>query len=136
MNISDVAEEIAAVLDTIDGLRCFSYQPATITPPAAWVANPAPGDIEYDQTYGRGMDRMTLPVFVAIGRADNRAAQAQAREYMNGSGPRSIKAVLEAHQYTSCDIVRVVTAGVDGVAIGATEYLAAFIDLDIAGDGA
>jgi hypothetical protein len=135
MNLSDVAEEVAARLDTIDGLRCFAYQPPSIVPPAGIVLNPAPGDIEYDQTYGRGMDRMTLPVIVVVGRSAERSAQEDIRAYCDGSGTRSVKAVLESGTYTAFDHVRVATAGVDGVAIAGTEYLAALFDLDIVGQG-
>lgn len=135
MNLSAVCAEVAEVLDTIDGLRCFAYQPQTITPPAAIVLNPAPGDIVYDATYGRGMDRMTLPLLIVGGRSDNRSVQQSIREYCDGSGPRSVKAVLERATFTSLHTIRVSTGGVDGVVVGGVEYLAALLDLDIAGQG-
>lgn len=135
MNLSDVAEEIAARLDSIEGLRCFSYPPAAIHPPVAIVLNPVPGDIQYDQTYGRGMDRMTLPVILLVGRGNERAATKNIRPYLDGSGAKSIKAVLDSGAYASFDEIRVTTSGVDGVSWGGTEYQAALFDLDIAGQG-
>lgn len=135
MNLTAVAEEIATRLDTIDGLRCFAYQPQAITPPAGIVLNPAPGDIVYDATYGRGMDRIKLPVLLLAGRSDNRSAQDAIRAYLDGAGPRSIKAVLESGSYTSLHTLRVQTAGVDGVLMGGVEYLAALLSLDITGQG-
>lgn len=135
MNLTDVATEVAARLDSIAGLRCFAYQPPSITPPAGIVLNPLPGDIQYDQTYGRGMDRITLPVLVVAGRSSERPAQEAIRAYLDGSGPRSVKAVVEAGTYTSLHTIRVTTGGVDGVVIAGTEYLAALFDLDITGQG-
>jgi hypothetical protein len=135
MNLSDVADEISAQLDTIAGLRCFAYQPETINPPTAIVLNPVPGGIEYDQTYGRGMDRITLPLLLVVGAAANRSAQAAVRLYCDGSGASSVKAVLQAGTYASFHTIRVTTGGVDGVTIGGQEYLAAFFDLDITGQG-
>lgn len=135
MNLSAVCAEVAAQLDTITGLRCFAYQPPALTPPAAIVLNPAPGDLVFDETYGRGMDRMTLPVVVLVGKESERTAQDAIRAYCDGSGARSVKAVLEAGEYTSLDELRVATAGVDGVTIGGVEYLAALFDLEITGSG-
>lgn len=135
MNVSDVATEVANRLDSIEGLRCFAYQPPSITPPAGIVLNPSPGDIRYDQTYGRGMDRLTLPVLIVAGRASERSAQRAIRAYLNGSGPRSVKAALETGEYTSLHTICVTTSGVDGVAFAGTEYLAALFDLDITGQG-
>lgn len=135
MNISEVAAEVSARLNTINGLRCFPYQPGSITPPAAMVLNPSPGDLQYDKTYGRGMDRMTLPLLLVAGRASERTAQDAIRAYLDGSGARSVKATLESGEYTSLDSLVVMTSGVDGVSIGGTEYLAALFDLDIAGQG-
>ncbi len=135
MNLSEIAAEVAARLDTIDGLNAFAYPPGSLHPPAAVVLNPAPGDIQYDQTYGRGMDRITLPLIVIAGRASERAANEAIRLYCDGDGARSIKQVLEFGDYVSLHTLRVITGGVDGVIWGGTEYLAALFDLDITGQG-
>ncbi|MES2211417.1 MAG: hypothetical protein V4515_14735 [Chloroflexota bacterium] len=135
MNLTDVAEEIAARLDTIDGLKCWSYPPKEVTSPCAVVLNPEPGALEYDATYGRGMDRMTLPVLVVVGRADEHSAHKRVRAYCDGSGPKSIKAVLESGTYTSLHTLRVSTAGIDGVVWSKVDYYAALFDIDITGQG-
>lgn len=135
MNLSDVAEEIAARLDTISGLNAFPFPPDSLTPPAAIVLNPQPGDVVYDATYGRGMDRMTLPVIVLGGRSNDQQAHADIRAFLDGSGARSVKAVLQAGTYTSLHTIRVTTGGVDGVQVGGVEYYAAMFDLDITGQG-
>lgn len=135
MNLSDVAEEIAARLNTISGLNAFPFPPDSVTPPAAIVLNPQPGDMVYDATYGRGMDRMTLPLIVLGGRSNDQQAHADIRAYLDGSGPRSVKAALAGRGWTTLHTIRVTTGGVDGVKLGGVEYYAAMFDLDITGQG-
>lgn len=94
MNLSDVMDELAARIDAIDGLRVFAYEPDTLQPPAAVVTFPESYD--YDATYGRGSDRMTIPVVVMVGRASDRAARGNLSRYVDGSGAASLKAVIEA----------------------------------------
>lgn len=135
MNLSTACEEIATRLDTISGLHVHAYPPGSVSPPCAVVLNPRTGDIQYDQTYGRGMDRITLPLLVVAGRATERGANKTIRLYCDGSGTSSVKAVLEAGTYTAFHTIRVMTAGVDGVTWGGVEYLAALFDIDITGQG-
>lgn len=134
MNLDDVMEEVAARLGTIKGLRVFSYPADSLSPPAAAVLYP--DAITYDETYGRGMDRMTLPVLVVVGKVHDRSSRGQIAAYCNGSGPASVKAAVEAGDYTSCDSVRVTGVEFPTATIGGTEYIAAMFDLDIAGQGA
>lgn len=134
MDLVAVMKAVADRLDTIDGLRCHAHPVGSVTPPAAVVAFPL--DLNYDQTYGRGMDRMTVPLFLVVGKASDRAAAAALGKYADGSGPRSVKAVLESGTYTAFDMVRVVDAEFDVVSIAAVDYLAATFSLDIAGQGA
>lgn len=135
MNLSDVAEEIAARLDTVDGLRAYSYPPGSLNPPTAIVLNPEPGGIVYDQTYGRGMDRMTLPLLVIVRRSSERAATKNVRPFLDSAGQQSIKEVLESGTYGAFDTIRVVNGGWDGVTWGDSDYVAALFDLDITGQG-
>ncbi|MEK8107410.1 hypothetical protein NKG94_23835 [Micromonospora sp. M12] len=57
-------------------------------------------------------------------------------EYADGSGDRSIKVAIEAHEYTSCDSVRVAWSEFDSAKYAGTDYLAAIFHLDITGKGA
>jgi hypothetical protein len=133
MDLADVMDALAARLDTIDGLRVHAHPPGTVTPPAAVVAYPEA--VTFDATYGRGMDRMTLPVVVVVGKASDRTARDQLGAYADGSGPKSVKAVVESGTYTAFDTVRVMSVEFDVIAIGGTDYLAAMFDLDISGPG-
>lgn len=135
LNLSEVAVEIAERLALIDGLNAFHFQPGSISPPSAIVLNPNPGDLEYDRTYGRGLDRVTLPLVVFVGRADVRTSQELVRLYLDGSGAKSIKTALEAGPYASLHTIRVTVGGVDGYSLGGVEHLVALLDLDISGNG-
>jgi hypothetical protein len=97
MNLADVMDAVGDRLDTIAGLRVFAYPPGSVTPPAAVVSYPE--GIEFDATYGRGSDRMTLPVVVVVGKASDRAARDKLGAYCDGSGASSVKAVLESGEY-------------------------------------
>lgn len=134
MDLVAVMQEVSDRLDTIAGLRCFPYPPDSVHPPAAIVQ--LPEDYTYDVTYGRGMDRLTLPVLLVVGRSSDRASYKELAAYAAGSGAKSIKAVLDADGYTSFDLARVMTAEFDSeFIIGGNPHLAAIFTVDIAGPG-
>jgi len=133
MNLAAVMDAISARLDTIAGLRCFPYPPAKLTPPAAVVSYP--DTYTFDETYGRGMDRISLPVVVVVGKVSDRAARDQLGAYCNGSGASSVKQVLESGTYTAFHAVRVASIEFDVVSIAGVDYIAALFTLDIAGSG-
>lgn len=133
MNLSTVMDQVATQLDTIAGLRVHAYPPSTLTPPAAVVAYP--DDYTFDATYGRGMDRMTLPVVVMVGKVSDRSSRDRLTDYLDGAGAASVKAVVEAGTYTAFDVVRVMDATFDVVSMGGVDYIAATFTLDIAGSG-
>lgn len=134
MNVDEVMTEIAARLDTIEGLRVHDHPVDSINPPAAIVSLP---QITFDLTYGRGSDRYALPVVLAIGKVHDKASRANIAPYVAGSGDKSFKAVLEADDdYTAFDSLRIVSVEFDVITWGAVEYLTATFLLDITGDGA
>lgn len=134
MNIANVMDEIGTALGAIDGLRVFAYSADRITPPAAVVELPDP--ITYDETLGRGADRLTMLITVVVGRFDARTARDLLAVYLDGSAATSIKAAVDGGTYTACDSVRVTEARPDSYTIGGTTYLGAEFQLDIIGQGA
>jgi hypothetical protein len=134
MNLSDVMDEIAARLGAIKGLRVFAYPADSLSPPAAAVLYP--DGITFDETYGRGMDRLTLPVLLVVGKPTDRSTRDRIAQYCDGSGPASVKAAVEAGDGAAFDTVRVTGVEFPTATIGGTEYMAAMFDLDIAGQGA
>lgn len=133
MNLNDVMDEVGAQLDTISGLRVFDYPAQRIEPPAGILDYP---EIIFDETYGRGMDRMTLPVYIAVGQVSDRASRLTLAPYCSGSGSSSVKAVLEAGTYTAFDVLRVMSVDASAVlTVAGVEYAAALFDVDIIGQG-
>lgn len=137
MDIAAVMDEIAAKLRVAPSLagRTFAYPPGTIQPPAAVVTYPA--DMIFDVTYGRGVDGMTGVVVVLVGPPTERQTRDQLAKYLNGSGPESVKALLDGDEgaYTSCDGVRVTGWEVDVHTIAGKDHVAAVFQLDITGPG-
>src|SRR5690606_40778375 len=96
---------------------------------------------EFDSTYGRGMDRVEIPVIVVVGKVSDRAARTRLSRYIAGSGPASVKYVLEragepVQPYTAIDSLRVTQVDFGVVTIASTAYLAATFTVDIAAKGA
>lgn len=135
MDLEDVSEEIRTALAGIAGLRRPPWGVEQIQPPAAVVA--LPERVDFDETYGRGKDRYPdLPVVVLVGRAEERASLKSLAAYADGSGAKSVKQVLEAYVWTTCDAVTVTSCEFDASASYAgTPYLAAIFHLDIIGKG-
>lgn len=133
MDVGEVMQAVADRADTIAELRCFGH-PVDGTPPIPALIVDYP-DIAFDQTYGRGMDRFTLPVVVLVGRVWARTTRANFAKWFNGSGPESVKAVLESGTYTAFHTIRVTSLDVDVVRLGTVDYLAGTLTLDITGQG-
>ncbi|MEZ5411035.1 MAG: hypothetical protein R2761_23595 [Acidimicrobiales bacterium] len=134
MIVADVMDELGDALDTIDGLRVFRYPPENVQAPAAVVAYPE--SIEYDVTYGRGVDTLTIPVIIVVGKVSDRASAKQLAAYMDGSGALSVKAVIEGATYTAFDIVQVTSADTDVYTFAGVDYVSAIFNLRISGPGA
>lgn len=134
MDLAAVMDEIGDRLDTITGLRVYRYPPDNVHPPAAVVSYPE--TYEFDGAMARGMDRIDLPVIVLVGRVSDRASRDRIAAYVAGSGPRSVKAVVEgAESYSALHTVRVQGVDFDVVSVAGVDHLAATFTLDIAGPG-
>lgn len=125
--------ELVTRLKTITGLRVFDFNVPTIEPPTAIVSLPR---ITFDLTYGRGTDQLELPVILAIGKGDDRAAEVNAMPYVAGSGSKSVKGVLEGAAHTAFDTLQVRSAEFDVFQWNSIDYLCATFQLVINGSGA
>lgn len=139
MNINDVAAEIGATIVAADiGLRVLAWDADSVSPPGVIFALPT--EYEYDKTYGRGSDEFTLPMIVLVGKSDARSARTRLGLYLNGSGPKSLKSIVDSSRtntYVTCDTVRVTQATDIGPYVaGAITYLGATMDTRITGKGA
>lgn len=133
MDIGAVMDEVALRLSGITGLRAFSYPPAALVPPAAVVSYPL------NITFGvaAGIDRISLPVVVVIGRPSDRSTRNRLVRYCNGSGRLSIRARLEevsaVDRYSSFDDLHVQTIDFGETTINDIDYVSALFTVDIAG---
>lgn len=136
MDLEAVSVEIQTALGAIAGLRRPPWGVEHIQPPAAVVG--LPDRVSFDETYGRGKDRYPdLPIVILVGAPEARASRKTLAVYAAGSGSKSIKQVLEAYAWTTCDSVTVTSCEFDGSATYAgMPYLAAIFHLDIIGNGA
>jgi hypothetical protein len=135
MRIADIMDDIAARLRSIAAFReVAEYPKGSVTPPAAVVTYPE--DYTPHAAYARGADKLTIPVFVAVGKATERASRDLLSDFCDGSGASSVIAVLESGTYTAFDSLTVSNVDFDVVSIGGTDYIAAVFDCDIVGRGA
>jgi hypothetical protein len=90
----------------IIGLNVFEFVPDSITPP---VFFPAEVEIDWDQTFGRGMDAYTVTARLLVAQSDDRAGQKALKGYLAGSGASSLKAALQADKTLggACDALHV-----------------------------
>jgi hypothetical protein len=131
MDLGSVMDEVAVRLRTIQGLRVQAFPADSVTAPAAIITYP--GDIVFDASYGRGMDTMDPQVVVLVGNVYKKSTRDLISAYAKGSGPKSIKATLEAVELSVT--LRVTGVTFEVVTIGAVEYLAARFTIEIAGQG-
>lgn len=134
MNLDAVMTEVATRLEAINGLRVSDGPVDAINPPHAVVSLP---QVSFDMTYGRGSDRYTLPVVLAIGKVSSRAARTNIAPYVAGDGASSVKAVLEDEStpYAAFYTLRVESIEFDVIAWNSIDYLTATFILDITGSG-
>lgn len=128
INLATVMDQIGVRLATITGLNVFDYAPKSAQVPFAFVDMPE--SIEYDLTAGRGSDRMTLRVFVAVADVLAESARDAVAEYAAGAGARSIKAAIEGGVVGSS--VRVTRAEFGPIQLAAGAYAGAIFEVDVA----
>lgn len=94
-SVTALRNGIKTRLATISGLTAYARVPKEINVPAA-VVRPQPGAaIEFDATMGRGSDDFVFIVTVVITDVIDELGQAELDPYLDGSGAKSIKQVLE-----------------------------------------
>lgn len=125
MDLNAVAAGIATNIGTIEGLQALDYGPDDGVEPLFWV-----GGIEeqFDTAMGRGQDDLTITCWLIVSRADDENGQKQVREYMAGSGAKSIRTVLRTDKTLSgsASDCRVTSArGPISIELGSNRYIGA-----------
>lgn len=91
--ISELRTGLATNLATISGLRTTATIPDNPSPPIAIIL---PQGVEYDNTFGRGMNTYTFAVTVIVGRVSERSGQNALDAYVSSTGSSSIKLAIES----------------------------------------
>lgn len=132
-DMNAVMEGLGVALEQITGLRVFDHPADQLEPPAAVVGLPT--EIPYDNTKARGSDRATFPVFVVVGGSFSRSATKALGPYVAGSGPKSIKAAIEADRTLggSCATLSVGPGRTDGsgITVNGVRYTGAIFDVEV-----
>lgn len=100
MNIQTVVERLVAAAGTAVStpaltMTTYDYVPDNVEVPCVY---PESITTEFDQTMGRGTDKLTVKLRVLVARTDDRAGQYMLYGYLAGSGAGSIKAAIEAER--------------------------------------
>lgn len=109
--VTQVANALKTQLQTISGLRVFSYQPEQLNPP---VAFPVLSQVDYHRAFKGGNVIMLWQVHVTVGRYTDSRAHALLDDFLSYDGAKSIRAALEADK-TLGGLVQslVLTSGAD-----------------------
>lgn len=134
MDLGAVMDEMATKLDTIAGLRISAFPADQVSVPAAVVGWPE--TLSFDTTMGRGVDMLTFPVFVLVGKTWDRTTRDLLSGYCDGTGAGSVKVALQAKPNTAYASLRVTSAEFNVVTVAGVDYMAAVFSVDVYGTGA
>jgi hypothetical protein len=94
--IREAIAEAARAVVLPAGLRrltCTGFTPDAVTEPHFFTAEVS---VEFDKTFGRGLDEIEVTCRVLVGSQDDRASQRILDALLSGAGPASLKTALEA----------------------------------------
>ena len=135
MNVSAVAREMEERLRALPTLLTvyLGQQTKSVTTPCAVVPLP---DIQFNQTYQRGMTRIPWEIAVLAGKIGDETAFDRLGIYANGEGTDSVIEALQsssAKPYTACDVVVVQSAVFDAIEWQGQDFQGAIFTLDVVG---
>jgi hypothetical protein len=92
VDLVDVRAGLAVAAAAVPGLNATPHAPARVEAPAFY---PGETDVDYDRTFGSGVDEMLATCYLLVSSADDQDGQAVLDRFL-GRGPESVKAALEA----------------------------------------
>lgn len=132
MKMTEVMDEIAArarAIPAIEG-RMHAFPPGEISAPAGFLGYPT---MNTHQTYGPGMQRWEIELFLCVGNPTDRAARERMSELVDGDGVAALITALESGDTDAFDVATLKTVTIQEVVLGAVTYLGAVCVLDIVG---
>jgi hypothetical protein len=134
VDINAVADELAERLKQLGAdIYVHPNPPESLTPPAIILSYPK--SIDYDETYGRGMDKIVDWEIVAVTGAVSLLTSRKRVMALASGGTSGLKAVLEIPGYESFDEIRVSTASFDVFTMAGVDYISCTWLVDIWGTG-
>lgn len=128
MNLGAIMDAVAAAL-IAEGVvtRAYAYPRESLEPPAAAVGYPME-PIAYDASFQGGTHRLTLPVWVVIGKAVDRVTRDKVSALVLEG---DVKAALDGDLDGTVQSCRTTSATIESVSVAGVEYLGVRFDLDI-----
>lgn len=134
MSLADIMTGLGNALATISGLRVYPFPADRIETPAAILNLP---ETPYDVTLSSRADEWTLPTWVLVAKADDKAAFSEMVGYLDAEGIKSVRGAVDA-DYTlggACDTAQVTHAKPMYITVAGTEYLAVEFTVEVFGHG-
>lgn len=135
MDVNNVSAGIADRAATIANLNTLPFSPDNGPEPLFWVGS---AEITYDLAMANGHDEMVFDCWLAVTTADDEAAHTAVKEYLAGSGSRSIRAAMRGDKTLGGAVsdCRVTTArGPVPVDLGGQRHLGANFQIWVGGRG-
>lgn len=143
MDIGAIRKAVPAAVGhpIIPELNHFGYVPDVVPDPCFYAGEV---EIDFDQTFQRGMDKIRLTCRLLVARSDDEGGQAELDKYLAGSGPFSVKERLleargapgEAALGGLCDDLHLRRIhGYRFYQVGEVQYYGAEFVIDIIGEG-
>lgn len=92
MDLVEVRAALAVAAAAIPGVNATPHAPAALEAPAFY---PGESEIDYDQTFAKGVDDIQVTCYLMTSFSDDKDGQALL-DCLVGRGPESIKVALEA----------------------------------------
>ena len=131
--ISQIADGLKTRLETISGLRAFSYQPEQENPPFGYCEL---NSVDYHRAYQGGDVVTSWTIYVVVGRYLDRTAGDALDEYLSFSGSKSVRAAIEADPTLGgvCSTL-IVRSGADVTTLddGGAQFLVIQIQVEVHG---
>jgi hypothetical protein len=93
--LGEIRDAIKETLSTIADVRIYDTVPDQVNLPAILIL---PVEANFDKAFGRGHDEWQFDLFVMTSRTVARTSQDSLDAFVNGSGTRSIRALIFANQ--------------------------------------
>jgi len=99
VQLSAVREAIAVAASAVvlpanaGTLTCFGYTPDSVVAPCFFTGEV---DVNFDRTFGRGLDELEVTCRVLAGRGDDKSSQVVLDAMLSGGGTASLKKAIEA----------------------------------------